>query len=367
MCHANSASCSAPTVKQRGFLLTEMLVAIAVFGVLVLVVMQWQQQQHRQQQLQDSLDYAQRLVSVLQDHYMHYDAYPSSMAALVATGLWQQTSASPLASNWQWRTVAGQLELSWTANSAAQAQWLGSQWLGSVVTGREVVYRQLIPIQLGPADPAQWLHRQAVAGQPELNQMQTTLDFGGHDLTNVGQLDAIEIQAMQLTVDELETEALAVERLLLGGSDWSYANGVVTMAGAELAILGELQVQQALRAAELRATAINADHMTTTALTTTQLQAAQLQASELSAERLILNELEADRITAETISATELAAVAVDAQRVTAGQLQVGAMNATVVEAGEVFAGDVSLKVADQRLSALAALWQECIDRGGCQ
>jgi len=52
-------------------------------------------------------------------------------------------------------------------------------------------------LEFSSAGGSEYLYRHAVAGFPELNRMQTDLDMDGNDIANVGDLDAVSVEASQ--------------------------------------------------------------------------------------------------------------------------------------------------------------------------
>lgn len=78
----------------------------------------------------------------------------------------------------------------------------------------ELAYGLFVEASVAAAAPeSEALSRTAVAGKPELNQMQTALDMSGNNVANVGQLTATGIDAATATVTNLSVTSLAATDL----------------------------------------------------------------------------------------------------------------------------------------------------------
>ena len=169
--------------------------------------------------------------------------------------------------------------------------------LAETQTGRSapVVGDQLaIAVLRMDQDVSPFLHRIAVEGHPELNQMQTDLDMGGFDLIGVGELEAEKITVQNtMEINNLQG-ALEVEGGITAGGDLNIP-GALTSDAAE--------IEGQVLAHGLTVTgAATVDTLETGALQsgTVQIDVSATVDGDITAENLAAGTLVADEITAPT-------------------------------------------------------------------
>jgi hypothetical protein len=144
-------------------------------------------------------------------------------------------------------------------------------------------------------DVSPYLHRAAIPGHPELNQMEVALDMGGNDIVDVAALSGISITADTLEVAEITGDVTINNGLSVAG--------LSTFAGA-LSVSGDVTVAGALSAQDITVGgALNADTLLATTLRADDLDVATSSTlGAVEAESLVAGDLVAGAATIPTLS-----------------------------------------------------------------
>lgn len=243
-------------------------------------------------------------------------------------------------------------------------------------------------------DDSLYLHREFDAERPHLNQMNTDLDMSGHNILNVGDINADKaefahvsvptallshVESTTATIDNVSAINIATASASLNAvySDiFSVSELLVGELFAEtlsvsapLVKVESLQVSQ-LQGAQLTTEALSvANHLSVTgSLQTINAHVNSLTANEITAQEGNFGSLTAQQLTSEALFANNL-----NANVVTASQLHVaGSFQVSELIANTIFASDfvtaTSSLVAVQTLAAkVESLWLQCTYDGGCR
>lgn len=359
-------------VKQRGIILAEVVLAIVLSSGLLAIIVGWQQRQQLHDTYNLQLAYARQLMVVLQNYQQEFGVYPQHLEQLQASGYWQQALPTLQQSQWQWQFIEPFLDIRAQLGSAGQARWLAAQLPDARANATELSIRMVQPAIGRAVDTSLLLHRVAVPEQPELNQLATHISMQGHDILNVGSLTAASITA---TTADIST--IIADELRLGTSLW-LDNTQFTAAGTQLTITatqlqlngpvriaGSLDLQnnnltgvQQLSANQVTTQRLTSDTITASTLSTDQLDVNQLEVTgNLTLAEFQSSELQVDLLTANTLTATSL----------TAAEASVNELQANYVYATDVIAGARSIAENYALINSYQALWDQCVDVGGCQ
>ncbi len=193
-------------VKQRnGWVLLEVIIAVAVLASTLLLVAQWLQvkQQHQQRILwvADS----ERLQASIKRYWLLFDGPPTSIAEL-AQDLGDDW-ASPWQQEWLFDRQPELLKLTLTAPSVADALWLAGQ-LPNAQSQQQQVALMVWPPSVNEHDASAYLHRVKMPAQPHLNSMEHDLDMGGFDLKGVNQLTALSIDSDSIVAEQAQLDTI---------------------------------------------------------------------------------------------------------------------------------------------------------------
>jgi hypothetical protein len=171
-------------------------------------------------------------------------------------------------------------------------------------------------------DVSPYLHRVAIPGRPELNQMATDLDLGGQDILGAGRLEATEARVTNLQGQNI-TGALTInDTLNIAGT------ATVTTLDAQGAttVSGPLSANQITVAGPITAT-----DLTTTNITATNVSADEVAARDITATGMV---------GAQTVVATDLTATDANINRLEGNAVTVsGTLNAASATIRSLFTG----------------------------
>lgn len=193
-----------------GYILFELIIALALIGSALLLLGQWLSRAPTDSGGQAKwIADTEVLMEATRQYWYHTGAAPESVEQLQDTG-YLATIQSPWGRPWSFNStnnVNGRLlALQIQAPSVGEAQWLKSQ-LPSVVVQHHTV-SLMIWQPISDIHAARYLHRVPREDAPELNQLETDLDFTAHDIRQVG-----TIEVMDVTIDQVQADSLVVRNL----------------------------------------------------------------------------------------------------------------------------------------------------------
>ncbi|RUO30507.1 hypothetical protein [Aliidiomarina sanyensis] len=283
------------------------------------------------------------------------------------------------------------LQLSTEVPQAHRAQQLANRLSNAGVEGERVFTRIPVPVQAQDATNA--LHRVAIPGQPELNQMATHIDMQGHAITAINSLDAQSMSVDQLWaevaygetlyVDGLEAESIQTETLsttLLFSEEGVFDTLFADDAHfAHLAVHDFLGPLHEVSVGTLLGDVLSADLLDVHALSVSgQLHGEKAQFFEIVADHWTALDAYIDSVYVnsaqfESIETQSLTADSASFDVLYASEAHVsGTLVSQEIIANLVYAADVvtpygSLGDALQRLNDFESLWTACVQSGGCQ
>lgn len=197
-------------LRSCGFVLLELFAAIALLGGAMLIAGQWWQAEAQRNLRMQWIDDAQQVAASLGLFWINEQRPPLDVAELISTGYLQ-----PVSEPWQqsWQLEAG-TELSYLTLQApdeTRAAWLSSKLPQSFNVGNQVRMAIWRPYTVAGND--NYLHRIAVAGAPQLNQMETALDMNGNDLQNARHVQADATVTVSLQADIATLQLVSAQSL----------------------------------------------------------------------------------------------------------------------------------------------------------
>lgn len=209
-------------MKQRGFILVEVITAVVVISTLLLMVSGVWQAHLKQQSRQNWIGDTHSIRAAVSSYWLLQSEPPATLAEALTP---QQLShlTVPWQQQWQLTESPSWLELSVTAPSAEQAEWMAGQVAGAFTQGADLVVPVWAPHAVTGSD--NYLYRVLQPGQEHLNSMETDLNMSGHNLTQVMELDTQTLNAQSITAQSLTGTSLQVDTL---SADILYALDVVT-------------------------------------------------------------------------------------------------------------------------------------------
>lgn len=358
--------------KQRGIILAEVVLAIVLSSGLLAIIVGWQQRQQQHDAYSLQLAYARQLMVVLQNYQQEFGVYPQHLGQLQSSGYWQQALPTLQQSQWQWEFNEPFLDIRAQLASAGQARWLAAQLPDAQANAAELNIRMVQAAIISAVDTSVLLHRVAVAEQPELNQLATNISMQGHDILNVGSLTAASITATAADISRVIADEVRLSTSLwLDNTRLTAAGSRLTVTAAQLELNGPVYIHgtldlqnnnltgvQQLSATQVTTQRLTSDTITTATLSTDQLEVNQLEVTaNLTLAEFQSSELQVDLLTTNTLTATSL----------TAAEASVNELQADYVYATNVIAGARSIAGNYELINSYQALWDQCVDVGGCQ
>jgi len=210
-------------MKQQGFVMLEVITAVVIVSSLLLMINQaWQIKSSQQQRQQWVIDAEQ--VRLAATNYWAFNGVPPAITRDVFTTQEMNALQFPWQQEWQFINGENWLELSVMAPSPIQAQWLAKQIAGAFTRNSEFVMPIWQPQQSNATNES-YLHRQEQLDKPYLNMMETSLNMGFFDITNVNNLNTQRLTAESVSADAVEAISLKTGELTV---TTLYARDVIT-------------------------------------------------------------------------------------------------------------------------------------------
>lgn len=305
----------------RGFSLIEFVAVLALTVGLVLSLMQLQQSLGKKQYLHEQIDAVVQIEADLYHYVGLHQELPQDVEQVWGPSLPEFPGIRSIEIV-QGERPSVRLHF-WRAQEATQiANKL--YWVERVESSLQFALPALQQTDSTLRTEA-FLHRFALAGEPELNQMETDLHMNNFDLKHVGAL-----YAEQAVIDELVAEQV-------------YAHELITE---------QLRVLEWLEADEVWAQSLDVN----------VLQAQQVESQSFYTEALQVQQLVGDNLTVLNLAAEQS-----NFTRVTAGEVETDWLVAHSVVASDILANGVSFNALHLRLQELESNWLLCVQGGGCR
>lgn len=209
---------------RTGFILFELIIALTLIGSALMLFGHWLSRAPAEPQGQAKwLADTEVLIEATRQYWFSNGVPPTSVEQLQQDGYltdiqtpWERSWTFNSSNDLNDRLLAIQIQ----APSVADAQWLKTQ-LPSVVV-QHLMASMMVWQPISEIHAARYLHRVPRTDEPELNQLNTDVDFGAHDIQRVGVLEASEV-----TMDQVSAENLIVRNLT---GTWLTADTVTTQA-----------------------------------------------------------------------------------------------------------------------------------------
>jgi prepilin-type N-terminal cleavage/methylation domain-containing protein len=181
----------------KGFTLIELVIVMGVIATMSAAIIPYQEQVKTKQLRTSTVEDFAELSQSYRRFYAENRRNPTGVAELVSLGYYTGVTSSPFGSAYKGASDASGKGFVFTLDTGdnARASVLSSHIKGDVV-GNIVSKRISIPSIETIA--SHYLARQSIAGRPELNQLETTIDANGNDLVNINTLDAQKIDAVDV-------------------------------------------------------------------------------------------------------------------------------------------------------------------------
>lgn len=303
----------------NGFSLIEFVAVLALVSGVLLTVTQLRGLQHQhnlQQSLLDTIDDVQ--VSLYGHFRQHYE-FPPLLADIELSAL----AVTPWGEQMWLQHEHEDVALVIPTPNAKVLAWLQARLPRAQQAGQHLVLSVPRPVQALSADFA--LHRVAVSGRPELNEMQANLDMNGFALHNFSLLQAEQAEFEQVTVNDVVVATLTAD---------------------------EVWLSQQL-------TAVNAS--------IEWLQADQIHVNNWVATQANVESLQVEQLHASTFTSEQLQASLLTTSELNAEQIITGSLHAGEISAADFVTEAASFNDMHERLQLLELAWISCVNHGGCR
>jgi len=347
-----------PVIKRttRGFMLVDAILATAVIGSLLALMMVWQQHHASQQRLLQGLYQVQQLNYASQAFVRDHQRVPTAINELaqietgVLAGLVELSSVT-------WQLLSGHFEIRFVPHHVQHGEWLArkleqGEWQNGQLSQRI----PLVETMASATDSL--LHRRAKAGSPELNRMETDLDMNQHAINNIGEVTATTVISGELAAAQASLDVLRTQRLMVGDSEFRAIPGGLELLTDTLELQGDLTVLGEL---DLLTGIVKSERLEATELRTDILYAEQFEVLDLTAEQLNFDTLNVGRLNVEEANVDSIRA-----SYMRVNELVVDQLRTTSIVADSI---NTSLSSVDQNFmlaQQIQALWNTCRVNGGC-
>lgn len=343
----------------------------------------------------------QRLVQVMVDDLLNlkiavYSAQlagedAATVADLQASEWYMRELSSPWGEPYHIEYRNGEAIIRGNAGIAARASGVAQRLPASTTSGDwvELFVAKIVHERLGDA----YLHRQQVAGSPQLNSMETDLQMQNFNINDVNEVNATtifgeNINGQQANFNAITSVNVSTDTLASASLTADYAD-VLFLRGTDV-VIEHLQIQYlnadafTLLGSELFADKVEANNIFAEVINAGTIEADNvLVAGSISAEQAILPQIQAEQISAELAAISQLTADIVNAERIfservtaqsmasnhlsVAGIFTTDALVANSITASDFITPTGSLSQLQTMLSNYQQLWNSCITTGSCE
>ncbi|MCH8492306.1 MAG: hypothetical protein LAT53_03615 [Idiomarina sp.] len=315
----------------------------------------------------------------------------ATVADLQASKWYMRELSSPWGEPYHIEYRNSEVVIRGNAGIAARASGVAHQLPASTTSGDWVELFVAKIIHERPGDA--YLHRQQVAGSPQLNTMETDLQMQNFNINDIHEVHATtivgeHINGQQANFNAINSVNVSAEVIASDSLATDYAD-VLFLRGTDVAI-EHLQIQYlnadafTLLGSELFADKVHANNVFAEVINAGIIEADNvLVAGNISAEQAVLPQIQAEQVTADLAAISQLTADIVNAEhifseRVTtqymasnhlsvSGTFTTDALVANHITASDFITPTGSLSQLQTMLSNYQQLWNSCIATGSCE
>ena len=343
----------------------------------------------------------QRLVQVMVDDLLHlktavYSAQlageeAATVADLQASKWYVREPSSPWGEPYYIDYRDDEAVIRGNAGIVARASGVARQLPASTTSGHwvELFVAKIIHERPGEA----YLHRNKVAGSPQLNAMETDLQMQSFNINDINEVTAITIfgdhfNAQQANFNALNSVEVSTEILTSNSLTTDYAD-VLFLRATDVAI-NHLQIQHlnvdafTFLGNELFTDKLHADNVFAEVIHAKAIEVENiLVAGSISAEYALLPEIQAEQITADSAAVSQLTTAIINSENIfstgvntqylastnlsVSGTFSTEALIANRITANDFITPTGSFSQLQTMLSNYQQLWNSCIATGSCE
>ena len=243
--------------RSKGFTLAELTVVAAILGSITYFGAEQQEVKAYTNNLTAVEQDVQEMQLAYNQFYLEYRRPPADLAELAAEGFYTGPLISPFGTPYGGTASARGYQFTVNTPDDRASTVLAERQPNAVgVSATQVDYA--VPVPTLETIASQYLHRTAIAGRPELNQMQTDLDINGFNITNVQDLATDSITTDRITTRVAEIDILrTVDELEFGTNSISAAGNTLTLNANTVNISNDLNVNGSLLMNNTNITGVN--------------------------------------------------------------------------------------------------------------
>tara|TARA_Y100001970_G_scaffold294238_1_gene448966 strand:- start:2079 stop:3971 length:1893 start_codon:yes stop_codon:yes gene_type:complete len=209
--------------KAKGFTLAELAVVASILGTLAYYAGEQQEVINYVNDLEQVERDIENLQLAYNQYYLEYRRPPATINELATLGLYSGSLESPFGTQYEGVPNGRGYQFVVDTLDNGPALTLSEKAPNATGVANRVSYN--VPIPALETIASQYLHRQAVAGRPELNQLETNLDINGFDILNVSDLETNNIVTDRITTNVAEIDVLQTVDTLEFGTNSIQAVG----------------------------------------------------------------------------------------------------------------------------------------------
>lgn len=230
------------SAKQSGFTLQELVISLAIMGIIATGAVSNYKVEQKTSLVEKAAADVDGLTQAYNQFYTKNRRAPTSISELVTEGYYVGSTESPWGSTYVGTETANGYAVSVNTSDSTYAKSLSNKYASSSLSGTSVEVTTPIPTIETLA--SQYLHRVSVDGSPELNQLETDIDANGHNIRNISELDAEEVNVTTAVIEELITDRLtSVEGVEFVSGSIDSDGDTLTFTGNNLVLNGDVSLE----------------------------------------------------------------------------------------------------------------------------